>query len=576
MKRDICLVYLETSGNKSFIFGTNKAREIIGASEVVFRVGTELLARAVNQQFGVQMPVDPQALEQMQDWIDGQAPIEDGERRVEVIVATSGKALLLVRGRVPARELITRWSLAVALETPGVDATGVISDELSMTDPEDLPRAMAQVHARFDEARFLRTSPEARFQRLPLVEPCRSSGLPAVGFYRERFKDGELIPGSPVTLAKRALHKQAKGRLTQLLRNPRTGEGIDPQFNIDDMSETWDLEWLAAVSADGNGLGQIFMGFGDLVRQMEGGTASGRAYVRHYRAFSQDLDRATRAAFGAAAMRCFPNLREPRPGCFTLPVVPIIAGGDDLTVVCDGKRALGFTVDFLRSFEEELREASRPAGRIARLAFGVERIGMCAGVAIIKPNFPLHTAFDLADELLRSAKKVKKRITRGKRLHPACALDFHLVYDSSITDVEEVRKRLAPSEELRLHARPFVTTPLQHLLADSASRPWSEHHHLDRFAAALRGILAPHRDDPKERALPASQAHAIRAALHESRREAEESLGLALERYGQYGFSWQGSLFLEEPGQSGKVFTTVFQDALEAAAFCDGLPGVPS
>src|SRR5262249_18890998 len=141
-----------------------------------------------------------------------------------------------------------------------------------------------------------------------------------------------------------------------------------------------------------------------------------------------------------------------------LPILPILLGGDDMTVVCDGQAALRFTHDFLTGFErqtadlqtknEELqRELSGVIPQIAENALGKSRLSACAGVAIVKPHFPFSAAYDLSEQLIRSAKQVKKELLNTNQKdtpepppYPCSALDFHALYDASGSNLSHIRK----------------------------------------------------------------------------------------------------------------------------------------
>ena len=64
----------------------------------------------------------------------------------------------------------------------------------------------------------------------------------------------------------------------------------------------------------------------------------------------------------------------------------------------------------LKSLSPEEYAAEIGNAQIAKEAFGVKRLGICAGIAIIKPHYPFHQAYGLAENLLKSAKLVKSEI----------------------------------------------------------------------------------------------------------------------------------------------------------------------
>ena len=131
---NIHLVTLETSGNQATIFSTNKLRNIIGASELIHRVGTEYVKRAIQKTTGRNFKVED---------ICKETPIEEpGAPDIEVVIATSGKALLLARGKDLAKKFITEWSRIIVHEAPGIDAFAVYSkDPVDLGDKNSFARA---------------------------------------------------------------------------------------------------------------------------------------------------------------------------------------------------------------------------------------------------------------------------------------------------------------------------------------------------------------------------------------------------------------------------------------------------
>lgn len=590
MSQDIRLVLLETSGNQAYIFATNKLREIMGASELLYRVGTTYVEKAVNTVFGRPFKVDN---------LLGEPTIDDpSSNGVEVIAATSGKALLLISGGDKCREFIQEWSRIVATEAPGLDATGVFSGLPVDLDSEDktgsaldIGSAMRDVYERFEEARSLRSSPLERFQRLPVVADCSSCGGPAAEWY-DPAKHGSEEP--PCLLCRCCIAK----------RDARASEELEKRFkkifgnlyhyfdNPNHMERTLreELEWVSVLHADGNGLGQVFLQFSDWVRGLKRDGVQdnewltdevrnlpfGRLFIRAYREMSVQLEEMTRTAFLEAIKKDLVPVAE-KHNLHNIPLIPIILGGDDLTVMMDGHYALPFTRSFLEEHQKVVRDDRGVVKAILTMAkeqLGHPGIGMSAGVSITKPHFPFSTSYDLAEELVQSAKRVKRLVNPA-----SSALDFHILYDSSAASIREIRERLVRywnGGGSRLTSKPFVVESV----GEPKDQKWLEGHRWSRFQMAVEAMRLRQNG---RRVLPSSQAHAIRAALHEMEPAAiEQGIWKALEgnsSYRAFFDKWRqgvGEGLFEDchsadipEGKTGAWRTTLFQDALEAAWFLE-------
>ena len=118
----------------------------------------------------------------------------------------------------------------------------------------------------------------------------------------------------------------------------------------------------------------------------------------------------------------------------TLPVVPVLVGGDDVTVYTDGRYAIPFAEAYIRHYERLTGEDDllRELAVIAR-APDPGPLTASAGVAIIGRNFPFHIAYDLAAGLVSRGKKLGKK----PEASPCSTIDFHVLRDATVLDPDE-------------------------------------------------------------------------------------------------------------------------------------------
>ncbi|MDR9404223.1 MAG: hypothetical protein RI580_12365, partial [Halothece sp. Uz-M2-17] len=450
------LVLLETSGNQNYIFSTNRLRENIGASELTYQAGTKWILEAVSQlndATPLEVWKDSQRLRELLQNRDLNPPIENQQKPVEILTAASGKALLLTQNQETAQQIITDVTRKAVIEAPGLDVMGVYEEVPVARDfqnDETLAAAIKQIHAKFERARSRRPSPESRFLRLPIIAECAESGLPASSVDHSIPNQATRI--SKVSQGKRSATQAGINRLQNIIHNQGSSRKLIQNINkLEKHFNPDELPWLAVVHADGNGLGQIFLNFQEYI----GNDKSNRNYIEQYRQFSLTLDQCTEAAF-TEAIEIFPEKNG------ITPVVPLIIGGDDLTVVCDGQYALEFTREFLKQFEQQI-QTYKSTRSIAERAFEVERLSACAGVAVVKRHFPFSVAYELAENLIKSAKTVKNQVTKTDNRaipFPCSAIDFHILYDTSGAELGKIREALQPNANTLLYNRPYVVTPL--------------------------------------------------------------------------------------------------------------------
>lgn len=248
--------------------------------------------------------------------------------------------------------------------------------------------------------------------------------------------------------------------------NPDASSTASPDTDSGDYTF---LSKVAVIHIDGNGVGGIMKDLESSMDRVAPGVFKAEvgcdrddpdALRRFLRAVNERLQNAVEHAFAAAWTR-IDELSEHDDdragrGHTVIPVVPVILGGDDVTVITSGDYALPFAAAYLRYYEEAtgndpiLRYLTPPEGQ------DTGPMTAAAGVAIVKRNFPFHIAYELAEKLVDRAKKV------GKTACPPCStLDYHVLFDTTVLD---------PDEAIRGYER-FTTRPFRLLNDDTPSTP---------------------------------------------------------------------------------------------------------
>lgn len=521
------LVLLETAGNQNFIFATNRLRENVGASELTYRSGTKWVLEAVAEHGGPKL-FDPDP-KKLRENLKNTQP----KGGIEVIVATSGKAILVCQERSLAQQIVEKATLCACLDAPGLDLAGAIC-EFDPATP--VHAAIRAVHERLAQIRFARPQPLARFANWPMSAPCASSGLPASGM--------ELVQGKPQLLSAPALAKRKASNAWQSRLRKITAElpnADQVARSLDELEKRQgDSNWIGLVHADGNGIGQIFL----KLDQISGydTPAQNPDYLKTLREFSLELEAATEAAFLEACQNLPPKAL----------IVPLVLGGDDFTALLSGEAALGFVKNFLLAFEKQT-SLSPTLNWIARKDRpGATGFSSCAGLALFKSHFPFHQAYELAESLIESAKQVKKRFITGP---VPSAFDFHPLFDSSYTDLAAIRKRIT-LDNTYLWGGPY-------LVSGDFNDQWVACHSAERLREAI-GVLNRQTEEGRP-SLPSSQTHDLRAALFRGRDHAESRFKELISRYPEFAqlANHQDDLFFFEDN----TFRTNFLDALTAQAF---------
>ncbi|AME00147.1 hypothetical protein AXE84_02760 [Actinomyces oris] len=371
---------------------------------------------------------------------------------------SSGRLLLVLDCDSSARKLIGEVTRRAHAEAPEMDVSGVFVHMVGSYLSGDDLRAVDHVGYQY----ALNRSPAlSRFAQMPFLLRANDSSLPAAPSYADSGEvaaPSSALEGRALSLPAQVKVRQANiardhflnlARVQRLLYEEDEKLARDPT-KLEELLQTASEggvgvpSKVAVIHIDGNGVGGVMRRLDEVLSEKsgalkgelevpEGDSDALRVFVLK---ISERLDVAVKVAFRSAWERVAKLARKDAEDSnrryTAIPVVPVILGGDDVTVITSGDYALPFAAAYLRYYEEAtgndpiLRYLTPPEGQ------DTGPMTAAAGVAIVKRNFPFHIAYELAEKLVERAKKV------GKTACPPCStLDYHVLFDTTVLDASE-------------------------------------------------------------------------------------------------------------------------------------------
>jgi len=455
------LVMLQTNSNQPFIFSSPRLREQIGAS---FEI--TLLSHWVEE--------EAKELLSLKE-LPSSFWVSDSSGKVIVrFTETDGDPTDL------AKRLIREVTLRALTDAPGLDVTGVFIETSS--DPVDRTRPPPTWPATSPPA-VLCCPAAARFPQFPFLERGSESALPAsaslhdLNLIQEPLEPNDFDESSPLSLpsrVKRALATTSRQRQVDDVKERLAKRGkelkqeppLDPTklaAAFQDGEEFEDakdmLSSVGVVHIDGNGVGAIMR---DLKRAHDAvkKIANKRpdmtivSGIDDFQSFIMSVNKRLDAVMKDAIALSWYNVQELTPKDAqestpktVVPIVPVLVGGDDVTVYTDGRYAIPFAEAYIRHYEKLTKDddllsvlaivaGGKKADAPERDHFEIDDyiiqtpgpLTASAGVAIVGRNFPFHIAYDLAEEL----------VSRGKELGkypgtvPCSTINFHVLRDATV------------------------------------------------------------------------------------------------------------------------------------------------
>lgn len=408
-------IHAEVFGIQKFIFATGKLKEMIGGSEIIEDFSKGFYEKTC----------DELALKEVEKPSETEGWILPIQRNAGMIKA-------VVKNKETAKRFLGVLSKELLTQVDGLPFCGCCV-EVQWTQ-KGLSEARLEASNKIT-AKFNSAPPQLGLSLLPMLQTAKLDGLPAVG-----NEDRENI--SLLSRAKRSRRYLAKS--DERLKD--TYEDIVKDVLTDEVDYQWtnNLEELASneykialIHIDGNDLGKMFSA--EIEKQKE--ASSPEVGISNMKYLSEVVNAANEKAFGQGLVAALAKVKTSPERLFTIPIRPLVMGGDDVTVVVRADLALAFIDAYVAEFERYTAEKSR------RLSVGV-------GMVVSSKSYPFSKAFCLAEDLLSSAKRSTIKYTENR----PSSLDYVVLTSDVETDLSALRHRLFFTHDKKhcLTSKPLV------------------------------------------------------------------------------------------------------------------------
>lgn len=463
---EMYLVIVDTMQIQPYVFGSNRLRENVGASHLVVQATSEWARQTVKGVATANNINDVQT-----GTLDDDKWIERNGLDAEVLYAGGGNTVVLFRDELGATDFINKLSRQVLTDAPNLQL--VIECSPLDWDGESLVTKVDKVFKKLAKQKSSRPA-SAPLLGLSVSMMCQSTGLPVVEIAKPIPTDPtSFYPASAEIVAKLQATNNANERLKGMFSDVLTNSYQFP-LDFDDMGRaSGNHSYIAVVHVDGDGMGKRIRELGRKYLQSDANgnyTEANRGYINALRKFSIAVEKSAKKALietlktlksgiDAQGEIAHPNSNfaetdsSPAPiklkledYKYTLPIRPIVFGGDDVTFVCDGRIGLPLAIEYANRFADETEEHEDCQGRLTA----------CAGVAIVKSHYPFARAYSLAEELCGSAKRYKRKLSETDENWKGACLDWHFALSGLAGNIAEIREREYTSQGNHLFLRPVT------------------------------------------------------------------------------------------------------------------------
>ena len=201
---------------------------------------------------------------------------------------------------------------------------------------------------------------------------------------------------------------------------PAYQEWAEAKF-AEDLSKLGELSnpenYLGLIYADGNRMGERLLD---------------RTGKTEYQELSKAIGKGLQDSVFESLLKYIP---EPIEG--TIPFEFVILGGDDLILFTPAQKAIPIALEILRQFEEKMKKCAEEIKE--------KKFTLSAGVVIAHSKFPISSFTKQAEDLLKSAKTLNKKMWYGaenkSQREEISTIDYLVISSPSANPVDVIREK---------------------------------------------------------------------------------------------------------------------------------------
>lgn len=455
------LVLWEIGKKQSYIFRSNKIKEIIGAS---------LIIKNLSENF----------------------PELDEEH---IITKGGGKVIYWFNEEEKRKEFIMKKSCEILKKYPGLEIFFVTED---YDEKQEISEAIQNLYSKLDRKK----------------RSCKNScGKVGFGIERKCYSTGGLAYDRTDDDEKRYISREVAVKI-ETARNKDDNKWLK---ELDDMTSDGKKSFISIIHIDGNGMGKKIEKINNKLKREcnESIQAFNKRYIKTVKDFSNKIAEANSEAFDYVCeviernvdkIKDITKIEEGK-----IPIRPLIMAGDDVTFICNG--AIG--IECAKIFIEKLTEKEIDIEGISDPE--VKKLTACAGISIVKKNYPFIKAYEMAEELCENAKEF---LGENKMSHSA--LDFHLCQGEVSSSIKEIRREKYQIDDLILTMKPYC-------IGDSSGLKEDKWRSYDNFLLSLNNVNKIISDNKENKNIGISRSKVKQ--LREEFSKGEEAVKMFMEYY---------------------------------------------